>query len=479
MANITDYMSGYGTPQSQGPQGQQGASGQNAADSIYNPTRAPLWKPAPASSQSQPTSQTSGAGQRFQQEYGSAGSGQAASGSPVTANGQIAPAQQPATSTGSAGSASSQPSAGSAPSGQNQTQPATTGPPLTQMPPDPFQAMGGGFWTGQQWVPKNHPLAQQTNQPSAPGGAQPQPAQYSPYGPYPGRPQGTTYDPGTLSNPQFQSYQGTQFQGYGGVDQSGIQNQQNQLLSQILSNPAMSASVVEQMKAKQRESAMAMGGQQQQMAAQNAASRGTNLDTQFNTSQNEIGNSMRENILGSYRDIDINAALTNRQGQLDALGMSDNVLSGQVGRQGQQYASYLNGQGAMQGENQARFDNQFKPAEFNMARELQQEGLRQAGAASQMGAYQTDLGAFFDNRAADNADASTRNQRDIGMGSLDIDRTRVNNQASQFDRGHQLDWASLMNDMYMGRAGLGVNYAELQQRGQQDMMRTLFPNGFN
>ena len=31
-----------------------------------------------------------------------------------------------------------------------------------QQPPDPFQAQGGGHWTGQQWVPKNHPLAQQT-----------------------------------------------------------------------------------------------------------------------------------------------------------------------------------------------------------------------------------------------------------------------------------------------------------------------------
>jgi hypothetical protein len=28
-------------------------------------------------------------------------------------------------------------------------------------PPDPFQAQGGGHWTGQQWVPKDHPLAQQ------------------------------------------------------------------------------------------------------------------------------------------------------------------------------------------------------------------------------------------------------------------------------------------------------------------------------
>lgn len=32
----------------------------------------------------------------------------------------------------------------------------------SQQPPDPFGAQGGGHWTGAQWVPKNHPLAQQT-----------------------------------------------------------------------------------------------------------------------------------------------------------------------------------------------------------------------------------------------------------------------------------------------------------------------------
>lgn len=55
----------------------------------------------------------------------------------------------------------------------------------TNQPPDPFQSMGGGHWTGQQWVPKDHPLAAQqpeqgtpapgggTNQPQAPGPGEP------------------------------------------------------------------------------------------------------------------------------------------------------------------------------------------------------------------------------------------------------------------------------------------------------------------
>lgn len=33
--------------------------------------------------------------------------------------------------------------------------------PAAGQPADPFQAMGGGVWTGQQWVPKDHPLARQ------------------------------------------------------------------------------------------------------------------------------------------------------------------------------------------------------------------------------------------------------------------------------------------------------------------------------
>jgi hypothetical protein len=39
----------------------------------------------------------------------------------------------------------------------------------TNQPPDPFGAMGGGHWTGAQWVPKNHPLAAQTPEQAAPG----------------------------------------------------------------------------------------------------------------------------------------------------------------------------------------------------------------------------------------------------------------------------------------------------------------------
>jgi len=64
-------------------------------------------------------------------------------------------------------------------------------------PPDPFQAQGGGHWTGQQWVPKNHPLAgaapDGTPAPGAGGGAA------APPPPAPGA--GPTTPPGTPQRP--------------------------------------------------------------------------------------------------------------------------------------------------------------------------------------------------------------------------------------------------------------------------------------
>lgn len=67
----------------------------------------------------------------------------------------------------------------------------------TQQPPDPFGAQGGGHWTGQQWVPKNHPLAgaspDGTPAPGA-GGGTPAPAP-----PAPG--EGPTTPPGTPQRP--------------------------------------------------------------------------------------------------------------------------------------------------------------------------------------------------------------------------------------------------------------------------------------
>ncbi len=451
MPDFTSQYSGaYGTPQSQGSEGQAGANQQSTPDSIYSPTRSPMWTPAPASSQSQPTSAPA---QQTQQTA-------AAPGSPVTANGQIAPASAPAQT--------------QANTPQAQQTPPAASPPTT---PDPFQAMGGGYWTGQQWVPKNHPLAAQNPnvpQPGAPG-AQPGGAPMSPYGQYPARPEGSVYTPGQLNTDvQFQGYNPTQYQQYQGMDFSGVQGQQNNLLQQLLSNPALSPQVIEQIKARQRESAMAMGQQDQQMASQNAAARGTNLDSQYTNTQQDIQNNVRNNILGNYRDIDIAAAQSARGDQLAALQAAEQVMSGQLGRNTQQYAMGMAGQQAQAGENQYGFTSQFQAPTFNRETALAQEGLNQAGAQSAMGGHQTDLGAYFDYLSNQTQNRQIGVNEQLGNAGIGLDQQRVNNQANQFGQTHQLNWAQLLNDMQMGRYGMGLNYAQLQQQGQQDMMQNFF-----
>lgn len=250
------------------------------------------------------------------------------------------------------------------------------------------------------------------------------------------------------------------------MDQSGMNIQQNQVLSQILQNPSLSSGVIEQMKAKQRESALGMGQQQQQMALQNAASRGTNLDSNINSQFDTINNNTQNQILGSYRDIDMGAAATNRQDQLNALNASEGIQGGQLQRYLSQFNAGMGQQQAQADENNRGFGNQMASAGFN----AQQQ---QAGVGSNLDAYKTDLGAFFDNKNNDLQQQQVTNQQQLGNAGLDIDRQRLAQQGTQFNQSNQLDWASLLNNMQMGRYGLGLNYAQLQEQAQQNTLHNI------
>jgi hypothetical protein len=60
-------------------------------------------------------------------------------------------------------------------------------------------------------------------------------------------------------------------------------------------------------------------------------------------------------------------------------------------------------------------------------------------------------------------------QRALGIGGLNMDQNRLNEQFREYNMGNQLSWADLMNQMVMGRAGYGLNLAQLQQNGQNQM----------
>jgi hypothetical protein len=64
-------------------------------------------------------------------------------------------------------------------------------------------------------------------------------------------------------------------------------------------------------------------------------------------------------------------------------------------------------------------------------------------------------------------------QRELGMGGLAIDRDRLTESGRQFNMGHQLNWAGLLNNMVMGRLGHGLDLAQLQQTGNANWLQQL------
>lgn len=488
------------TPTSQGAQGQQGASGVPKPNIAAQQYRAPQWKPAPGSTGQNLPQQRQGPQQQDQLHANPS--------TPVMADGTINPGA------GSMGQAMTGPSPqrNTAPPLQDQSAQTQQAPQPTS--PDPFQAMGGGFWTGQQWVPRNHPLAQTGQNPTQPGapptGAQPNPALYSPYGPYPGRPEGTVYQPGQLPQFNFTDYQTAQFNqnapapyNPGQVSQFNAPNlspqeaAQWQAIQHVLNNPGLGDT--SGLKEQQKEAALRM---QQDALSQNAnraaASGRSGFGGVASANARRIGDATQGNILGAYRDIDIANQERANADRLAAAGMAESAIAGRAGRAQDFYRTGLAGQLAqedlnlqgfnsrMQGaefeanqqarqadENARGFEAQFKGPQFMLESMLQQEGLNQAGAQSGLDAYNTDLAAFNAWRDDLSRNRQLDLQGQLGNRGLDIDESRLAQQGSQFDRGLQLDWANLMNNAYMGRAGLGLNYAQLQQQGQNSMQSLL------
>lgn len=512
-SNFADYAAQ--SPQSQGPQGQQGAN-QTPSPNLADYARGTSWTPPPSSQTGQGLSPNlADAASRGTQPREGTGITSALTNSPMTPSGGVnyqqdqrwATPQQPAQAPQSSpqgGQTSA--SVASSLSGGGYQAPQAQGGGSMPPTPDPFQ--GQGYWTGQQWVPKNHPLAQQNPnvpQPGGPGGVQPNPAPYSPYGPYPGRPDGTTFQPGQMPQQTFQQYQPTQFTGQapspymGGTlaqwsapNLGGMEGQQDQLMQQLLaSGGSMGPDMVAQMKERQKQDALAMSQQQGTQMMQGAAARGALNGGATLAGQRNLGDQTTQGILGGYRDLDIAAAGQNYSDRLNALSASEQLGQGRFNQANQGYQNQLQGQMAQQGLNQQGFQNQlasaqfglgqqqaqaaenqfgfgaqFQPATFNRDSFLAQQGLNQQGAASQLGAHQTDLDAFFQNQ-------QLQNQMKLGQGGLDIDRQRLNQQDAQFGQSLDLDWANSLENMTNNRYQLGLNYAGLQQQAQNRMMQGL------
>jgi len=171
-----------------------------------------------------------------------------------------------------------------------------------------------------------------------------------------------TYKPGTLTR-----YQPRDF--------SQLEGTQNAALQKALQSGSLSPEVIAQMQGQLHDQALTMQKGQQQNIHQLAANQNMLGSGGEMANIQNIGNQTQQNLLGGYRDIDVAAARTNYQDILNALGMSENVMSGQLGRGLEQYRTGFGTEMAQEGLNQAGVQSQNAATQFALQRALESANL--------------------------------------------------------------------------------------------------------
>lgn len=201
--------------------------------------------------------------------------------------------------------------------------------------------------------------------------------------------------------------------------------QQLELVSQLLAKPeTMSPEVIEMQKQKSMEEALLFQQQLQQQQQDELASRGFSLNGgAADAGRRKTNDAITSAILGQNRDYEIQAATQNRQDQLQALGVAESILGGQVGRAGDVFGNVLAGQ-------QANRDDLWKGKQLDL-------------------------------------------QRELGVGGLNIDQQRVGNQNRQFDASQGLNILQFLESQRQHNNSLGYNYNALNANQQSQMMQSI------
>lgn len=375
-------------------------------------------------------------------------------------------------------------------------------PPAAPAPQDPFTAMGGGFWTGQQWVPRDHPLATQA-QPAPPNGqpqGSPLPGGAGTMPQLPGMPAGAAYTAGQLDfNPQVynpsqftvpipQGYQAGQLAQWQTPNQQALEGQQTALLNQMYSQGF--GLPVAQLKEQQKEAALAMQRQLGEQQQNQFAARGLSGPGMADAAQRGLAQNTMSQILSGYRDTDIQSELAKRGQQAQLAGLTNDVLQSQFGRQSQGFQNQLAGQTAQENLRRAQADDQFRNAQLGfdvqragadegfrgfqsrqaserdlLAAQQAQEALRQAQSNSALQQFAALQGQWQDAMGAFNQGRSLDLQGELGRGGLALDARKLSEQGRQFDQGYGLDLARFLDDQNR----FGLQFPEQQRQFNQQL----------
>jgi hypothetical protein len=232
-----------------------------------------------------------------------------------------------------------------------------------------------------------------------------------------------------------------------------MRQQLTSLINSILASPeSLNPQVIAQLKERGKEDILSQSAQLRNELAQGAASRGTYGGGNMAANQRRAADATVGDLTRNNREVDINAAATNMADRRAAGELGNKFLTDTTNR-GQGIAEFN------RDDNRFAFGSEVDKVNFALQRALSQAGLQQGDLDAAIRAWQVGT------------------QRDLGTQGLGLDQQKINNQASQFGQAHQLDWVRALNDMVMGRAGYGLDLAQLQQNSQNSMFDWMFNQG--
>lgn len=213
-------------------------------------------------------------------------------------------------------------------------------------------------------------------------------------------------------------------------DQSAPQDQLiNQLRQMISSGGSLNDDWTAKMRAREQADATQMGQQASHQIQGQAVANGRIGSGQTGAQSRQVQQGIVNAMLGGFRDTDIQRATTNWQDEMGATSGLEGALGGQFQR-------------AAAGQQMGQ-DRYF--GEQDLAMRARQLAIQKA----------------------------------LGEAGIGVDRSRIGEQGREFDMGNTLNWASLLNNMVMGRAGLGLDYANLNMNNMSGLLGWLGGLGEN
>lgn len=305
------------------------------------------------------------------------------------------------------------------------------------------------------------------------------------------------YNPATF-NQQFSQYgfDPSRISQFGAPNQEAIDAQQQQMLQRQFANPhTMGPEAVAALKAKQQETALALQRSQFGDIDSAAAARGTVGSGMQQAAQNQVRNQTGQNILSSYRDIDLQKMQQDRMDETGVLNNANQFQNSQMNRAIGGYGATLSGQQ----ERERGFQSEAlsaQQAEAQRAQQMQDNAAQQwQGYQSQANADAQNLGVwgqqnqnYFNLLGQDQNNQQLALQRFLGSQGIGLDRDRLDTQKEQFNKGYGLDIASFLEnrrqfDKNLGQTGSNFNnnlayqYALLNSNSNNNAMdfyRSLF-----